>query len=169
MFLLLVSGQSLSESAANEVTRADEIKAAFIYNFAKFVEWPVDAFKTDDEPLTLCALDGSVEQRQLALIDGRVAQGRVIAQRVVDTPEQANRCHILYLPPDTTSYASALSSFVAHSVLTISENTQFVDQGGIVSLFIDGDHVRFRINLKVAQESRLKVSARMLQLAQEVR
>lgn len=169
MLLLLVSGQALSESDVYEVSRADEIKAAFIYNFAKFVEWPADAFNAEDEPLTLCALGGSVEQRQLALIDGRAAQGRVIAQRVVDTPEQASRCHILYLPSDTTSYASALSSFVAHSVLTISENTQFVDQGGIVSLFIDGDHVRFRINLKVAHESRLKVSARMLQLAQEVR
>ncbi len=162
MFLLLGSVASADD-------RAERIKAAFVYNFAKFVEWPVDAFAASDTPIRLCALSSEASNNRLDLIQGRSAQGRDIALMLLDSAQQSGNCHILYLAKPHANYDGMLATLNGKPVLTISEDVNFVDRNGMVSLFIDDNHVRFRINLKAAQATGLKVSARILQLAQEVR
>lgn len=151
--------------------RAGEIKAAFIYNFAKFVEWPASSFVSANAPLRICALDVSVDATPLRLLAGRVAQGRDIRVSSLDELAEIGQCHILYVPVTTDApRLAAVGDALRHRpVFTVSEDQAFIDHGGMVSLFIDDDRVRFSINLKLAQAAGLKVSARMLQLAQEVR
>jgi hypothetical protein len=163
--LLLIAAVSPADE------RAGEIKAAFIYNFAKFVEWPASSFASAETPLYLCTLDVAADRTPLPLLDGRVAQGRVIRMLQVRDLSAVDQCHMLYVPVTTeASRRTALIEALARrAVLTISEDQMFIDQGGMVSLFIDDDRVRFSINLKLAQAAGLKVSARMLQLAREVR
>lgn len=151
--------------------RAGEIKAAFIYNFAKFVEWPGDSFFSDDAPLRVCALDVAATRTPLSLLDGRVAQGRVIRTAQLQDISGVGQCHILYVPVTTgaSRRETLVNALARRAVLTISEDQLFIDQGGMVSLFVDDDRVRFSVNLKRAHAAGLKISARMLQLAQEVR
>jgi hypothetical protein len=175
--LLLVAG--LCQAGSQEVARhsdsatgarTGEIKAAFIYNFARFVEWPSATFATSTTPLQLCAFSGSTGGTPLSLIDGRLAQGRVIKLITITSSSQAESCQILYLTDAHRAlWDSALPKLSLRPVLTISESTDFIDDGGIVSLFIEKDHVRFRVNLTAAQQNGLKFSARILQLAQDVR
>lgn len=157
-----------SDSATG--ARAGEIKAAFIYNFARFVEWPQTTFAKATTPLQLCAFSGSTGGTPLSLIDGRLAQGRAIKLTTITSSAQAENCQILYLTDAHRAlWKSALPELSRRSVLTISEAANFIDDGGIVSLFIEKDHVRFRINLSAAKQNGLKFSARILQLAQDVR
>lgn len=176
--LLLAAGLCHAQSCYAEgrvstdagATRAGEIKAAFIYNFAKFVEWPQSTFASDSTPLQLCAFTGAVSATPLSLIDGRLAQGREIKLTTIDGPSEASACQILYLTDEhRASWFAALPDLSLRPVLTISEDANFIDNGGIVSLFIEKDHVRFRVNLTAAQQNGLKFSARILQLAQDVR
>lgn len=163
--LLLVAAVSTADE------RAGEIKAAFIYNFAKFVEWPANRFVSPDAPLYLCALDAATGNTPLDLLDGRVAQGRTIRMVQLDDLSGVGQCHILYVPATTAAdrRVALLDVLARQASLTISEDPTFIDHGGMVSLFIDNDRVRFSINLGLAQAAGLKVSARMLQLAREVR
>ncbi|MCB1836379.1 MAG: YfiR family protein [Alcanivoracaceae bacterium] len=163
--LLLVAAVSPADE------RAGEIKAAFIYNFAKFVEWPASSFASGNAPLHVCALDVVTEQTPLPLLDGRVAQGRVIRMVRLQDLSTVDQCHILYVPVTTQASrrVALVEALARRAVLTISEDEAFIDQGGMVSLFVDDDRVRFSVNLKLAQATGLKISARMLQLAQEVR
>jgi hypothetical protein len=175
--LLLVAGlchaetHDLSEHSDSVTSgRAGEIRAAFIYNFAKFVEWPQATFATTSSPLQLCAFSGSTGGTPLNLIDGRLAQGRAIKLITITSPVDAEKCQILYLTAaHRAAWFSALPELSLRPVLTISEDVNFIDNGGIVSLFIEQDHVRFRVNLTAAQQNGLKFSARILQLAQDVR
>ena len=150
--------------------RAGQIKAAFIYNFAKFVEWPLPAFKSDTAPLRLCALGGAEKDARLDLINGRLAQGHAIELETIKAADKATHCHILYISGTVQEPSGpVLASLAEQGVLTISDDINFVNDGGMVSLYIDNDHVRFSVNLKNAQRGGLKLSARILQLAQEVR
>lgn len=159
----------LLSSVACADDRAERIKAAFVYNFAKFVEWPPASFTSPEQPIRLCALASEVEHHRLDLIDGRSAQGRNIELDLIPSLEKSSDCHILYLFAPSDDKGGQLSSLHDIPVLTISEDVHFADRSGMVSLFIDDNHVRFRINLKAAQNTGLKVSARILQLAQEVK
>lgn len=177
VLLLLIGGLCHAESDAAGLrsgglasNRAGEIRAAFIYNFAKFVEWPQASFVTKTAPLQLCAFSGSTGGTPLNLIDGRLAQGREIKLIRINSPSDAERCQILYLTDaHRASWSSALATLSLQPVLTISEDVNFIDNGGIVALFVDEDHVRFRVNLTAAQQNGLKFSARILQLAQDVK
>lgn len=160
---LLVPALGLAEN------RAGEIKAAFVYNFAKFIEWPTASFPSEQAPLRICAFGDAQRDSSLSLLDGRQAQGRTIVFSRIDKSEEVSGCQVLYLSHSTNgTWHSIKSALASKPVLTISEDIRFVDAGGMVSLFIENNRARFRINLSVAQGARLKVSARILQLAQDV-
>lgn len=150
--------------------RAAEIKAAFVYNFAKFVEWPEGSFDGEQADLTLCSLSGYRINASLELIEGRSAQGRTISLKKIHSASQVEQCHILYLPEGNSSLKTEIIQLSAKiPVLTVGDYRTFIDDNGMVGLFIESNLVRFRINLHSAQASGLKVSARILNLAQEVR
>lgn len=166
--LVLLWGLGVAGFACADNTAAD-IKTAFVFNFAKFVEWPRAAFADDHAPLHLCLLGQPLEGR-LGLLNGREAQGRPIRVRTIDGPDAVPGCHLLVIGEASDAQRAALLQSAARApVLTISDSRDFPQQGGMIGLFVDASRVQFGVNLGAAQAAGLKMSARMLQLAHGVR
>lgn len=146
---------------------ADEIKAVFVYNFSKFVEWPASAFPTPTSPFQVCIWGHSPLQEKLQLLDGRETQGRIIRVRNLGNAEGGQGCHILVLSePDDTQHDQLLAELGKYAILTIGESADFVRHGGMINLFVTPEMlVQFSVNLEAAQRSGLKIGARMLKLA----
>lgn len=145
------------------------VKAGFVYNFAKFVEWPDRVFTAAAAPLRLCILGKAPLDGKLQLLAERQAQGHPI--EVIDnpSPQDWRNCQMLYLGADQASRMKTLRGALAHTpVLTISDIPNFAQQGGMIELYIEEGRVRFAINLAMAQQAGLKLDAQMLRMAKIV-
>lgn len=146
---------------------AAAIKAAFVYNFAKFVEWPAAAFNEPRSPLELCVSGPALEGR-LQQLEGREAQGHPIRVRILAGGD-VQGCHILVLGDLPAGDRNQLLQASGRgSILTIGDSGSFTREGGMIGLFVAANRVQFSVNLGAAQGAGLKLSARMLQLAYSV-
>ncbi len=153
--------------AAYGVSEA-EVKAAYILNFAKFVEWPSQQ-KPNNTILQLCitrpdALDGKLQQ-----LNGRQAGGMVIHVHPADLSQEWNTCQIVFLSAeDMDRSPTLLSTLSKHPVLTISDTPDFVMHGGVIGFLLQDNRVKFSVNLGVAKATGLHLSARLLQVADTI-
>lgn len=167
--LVLIMSVALCPLACADNSAA-EIKVAFIYNFAKFVEWPPTSFAAGNNALHVCLWGDSVLENKLHLLDGRIAQGRTINVKSLASNHDGQGCHIVVVGGGSDAQRQQMLTTVAtSSVLTISDSPGFIQQGGMISLFVAANRVQFSVNLTAAQSSGLKLSARMLQLAAPIR
>lgn len=144
-----------------EVTLEYKIKAAFLYNFVRFVEWPASALQG---PLTICVAGRNPLGTVLEdTVRGETVGGRPIVTRVILEPEPG--CHVVFMPRGSAA-PIYLRSARTTPVLTVGETDDFLDQGGIIGFVMDGGRVRFEISPQAAERVNLRVSARLLQLAQ---
>lgn len=165
---LLALATLMPELSRAEVSAA-EIKAAFVFNFAKFVEWPERTFPDPNSPILLCvAGDGDGLERQLSRLEGKEAQGRLIRVRSLGRQEATTGCHILVLEASPGERAQRLQSIGHSAVLTIADSGDFPREGGMIGLFVIANRVQFSVNLGAAQGAGLKLSSRMLQLAYSI-
>jgi hypothetical protein len=135
------------------------VKAAYVYNFIKFTDWPAEAF-TDAISLVICTDAQGELSEALGSLQGRKAGGRSIEVRRL--PEQGlDGCQVALL--DTTDNAARCDT--PHPVLTI---TTFYQQGAVIYLFLDGNKLRFSIDLGAARRAAIKLSAKLLSVAAEV-
>ena len=153
-------------AAAQDVTEP-ALKAAFIYNFAKFTEWPADVMAAG-EPLVLCVVgDAAIGEALERAVKGRTLLGRGMGvfQSVADVrPREA--CHVLYLSGVTASQAAKLLAGLRDTpVLTISDAEGFTEVGGIAQFFFEHGQLRFNVHLESAKRARLRISSRLLALA----
>lgn len=166
---LLLCGGLAAHVPARADSSASDVKAAFVYNFAKFVEWPRATFPEEHSPLQLCTWGQPFEGR-LSLLNGREAQGRPIRVRALESADAMGGCHILVMGETPEAIRSQLLDTQPRpAVLTISDNRDFIQQGGMIGLFVTANRVQFSVNLGSAQGAGLKLSARLLQLAHGVR
>lgn len=145
------------------------LKAAFIYNFAKFTEWPHDALPAT-VPFSACvmgdaptgdALERSVKGRQLA--------GRAVIVTRVQAGGALRSCHLLYMSGmNAAQLAAALEAVRGAPVLTIGDVDDFGRLGGIAEMFVESGKMRFNLNLERARRSRLQLSSKLLVLAARV-
>jgi uncharacterized protein DUF4154 len=151
---------------ARDAQREDALKAGYLFNFLKFVEWPASA-ATD--PLTVCFFgsDGVLEQLAAALSNKNIA-GRPIATRAVAAGGSLAGCQVLYVDGPQLGIATALINARAPALLTVSDGTNFLHEGGIIELFAEGNRLRFRISLDNARHANLRISSSLLQLASSV-
>lgn len=146
-----------------------DVKAAFIYNFTKFVEWP-DSALPPDAPLHLCMLGTDDIGARLRLLHGREAQGHPLHVRTLDSIADHKGCHVIYMAKNAEAQlAQLLQQLESTPVLTVSDSKGFVRKGGMIELFVESSRVQFSINTLPAQATGLKISARMLQLARVAR
>jgi len=161
--LLLAAPALPAQTAA-----APALKAAFVYNFAKFAEWPADSAKGG--PLTICVLGDMLIATELeGTIKGRTIDGReVIVLRV--QPEGVRVCHVLYLSGlDAKRSQQIVDDLQGLPVLTVSDADHFAEGGGIAGFFVDDGKMRFAINVEAAKRARLQISSRLLSLAKLVK
>ena len=144
------------------------LKTAFIYNFAKFVEWPDSAYKKNGE-FCIASLGRSPIDRELAALSGKTVQGRSIVISQISTPEEANNCQVVFISrSELVRFDSILESLRNAPVFTIADLDDFCINGGMLSLINDGGKIVFDLNIKAVQRSRLKPNPQLLRLARKI-
>jgi hypothetical protein len=147
----------------------DEIKAAFLLNFARYVEWPESAFSGSDAPVQICMLGSEGFDRVAAgIVAGKMVGPRSVEVVPVSGADAAARCHILFVGSDSGSTDDIVASLGKSSVFTVANDEGFAKQGGIANFYRAGKRIRFAINPGAAEGAGLKISSRLLRLAQLV-
>jgi len=164
--LSMSSGQPVRARSLAEY----EIKAAFMYNFAKFVQWPAEAFGQAQSPLILCVIGDDVFGTALDTIEHKLAQGRELKVRRQVRLESARSCHILFIAEsEHARLGSVLRAVSGASVLTVSDVDRFAEAGGVIGLYNIDNNVQFSINLEQARSASLQINSQLLKLAKIVR
>jgi hypothetical protein len=165
--LMAVLASSLV-SAAETPPSEYQVKAAYLLNFAKFVEWPVTAFASRDSALRICILGEDPFGRALdQLLEGEVINGRKLLAARMERPPQPGACQTLFISRSEKDVPAILSQ-VGPGVLTVSDRDGFLREGGMIAFVLDARRVRFDINLRAASGASLKISARLLNVARAV-
>ncbi len=152
-------------------SRSDEyrLKAAFVYRFPQFVEWPPAAIQ-DARTLDVCVLQPNPFGSDLEqLVTGESLGGRALRVRVITGVDALSGCHALFVGAHGESVDGVLKSAVGRPILTIGETDQFLEEGGIIALKIVDRRVRFDVSTANAQRAGLRISAQLLSLAAAVR
>ncbi len=162
IILLLPTGIFAQSSGSAEY----QVKAAFIYNFAKFVEWPDESH---DNVLVLCVLGEGSFRDTLNTIKGKVIRGKRLQVKRVKSIQDLKDCNILFI---TSSEKYNISHHIYDldglSILTVGDTEGFAEQGVIINLYIENNKVRFKVNIEAARRANLKLSSRLLKLAKIV-
>ncbi len=169
---LVVSVTLIFLGAAQAQTSLEyELKAAFLYRFTEFVEWPAQAFSTPQSPIRVCifGLDpfGNALDRTLR---GEQVKGRPLVAMRTRRMEELSACHIVFISRSEREQAAAvLSRLRENPVLSVSEAQDFLEQGGMINFVTEGARIRFEINNESAQRAGLMLSSKLLTLARAVR
>lgn len=174
MFLLLVVWTDVppvSMVCAQETDAEVEykLKAAFLLNFAKFINWPEGTFAGDEQPFKVCVLGESPFGSTLATIESRTVANRKVNLHYVNTLQEAVDCHLLFVSAsEKNNLANINAALDDHAITTVSDIKGFARDGGIIEFITREDKLAFTINLRRAREQELNIHSALLNLAQEV-
>lgn len=167
-FVALDGGRPVS--AQSNALGEYQIKAAFLFHFGQFVEWPREALKDADSPLTYCTIGedpfhGSLE----VALSGKTIGARVLRVQHFRKPQEIQGCQVLFIGAGERKLLPAILAGVkGDSVLTVGESEHFVQDGGMIGFCLEENKIRFEINLEAAQKAKFRISSRLLALAQSV-
>ncbi len=148
-----------------------QVKAVYLFNFGRFVEWPPNVATPRSEPFAVCVLgqDPFGATLDAALAGESIDRAPVVAKRI-PRPEDAVHCRVLFISSSEESQLrGVLAALDKTSVLTVSDMPQFARRGGMVQFLLDGNKVRFEVNLDATQHAGLNLSSDLLKLAIAVR
>jgi hypothetical protein len=163
---LLVLSSLLSTAVGQEIEEY-QVKAAYLYNFAKFVEWPAQSFPSSASPIVICILGedpfaGSLQEA----VRGKTASGRTLVVRPAADLPAAKACQILFVGfAEWRRSRLTLGSLAGNGVLTVGESPNFSASGGIINFKLDAGRVRFQINVAAARQAPVQISSKLLSLA----
>lgn len=148
-----------------------QVKAAYVYNFGKFVKWPASYTASQASSFPICVLDGdpfgSVLQSTLA---GETIGARPVTVKRLPKPQDATGCYILFINSTEDSHLKGILGAIGQaSVLTVSDMPDFSKRGGMIQFVLEGERVRFEINLRNAEGAGLAVTSDLLKVAVAVR
>jgi len=161
-----------AEGRAQDATVSEyQVKAAYLYNFAKFVEWPAASFSSVSAPFQICIFGpdpfGDALQN---LTRGKQVNGRSF--EILDgvtAAAQAGSCHILFVSTSASrQFEAILHGLQGRSVLIVGESQGFVGQGGMINFVLEGGRVLFEVNRRAAEQAGLKISVKLLSVAKQV-
>jgi hypothetical protein len=162
--VLAAAGSGVLAAQVNEY----QVKAFFLYNFARYVEWPAQSFKSPTDPIVICILGqnpfgGSLDEA----IRGRQVDGRPFAVRQLADVPAPGACHILFVnSPERKRFRAGAQRIGGTGVLTVGEAQEFAPGGGVINFKLDGGKVRFEIDVEAAAREHLHISSKLLSLAQ---
>lgn len=155
-------------SGEDDSARELNLRAAFVFNFARFVEWPREALP-DTASLRIGVFAPDELPAPFATLQGRLVRGHVVRIVPLGPADNPSNCHLLFCNEATAAQLTALlASARGHPVLTVGEGRDFMDRGGMIELLTRDNRLRFRIRPDAARAVGLKVGASLLQLADEV-
>jgi hypothetical protein len=160
--VLLCAGAAVT--SAQDADLEYRVKAAYLFNFTKFIEWPSAAFVGGRSfSFSICVAGRNPFGPALTTtLIGETAAGLPLAARVVNAGGAAG-CHVLFVPAGVAA-GPYLRNVDRSPVLTVGESPDFLADGGIINFVRDGGRVRFEINQAAAERAQLRISSRLLQL-----
>ena len=162
-----VAGADTAEPAT--ISREYLIKAAILYNFAKFASWPAAAFSNDTAPLRICVIGADPFGPALESLNGKTVRNRALVTAPIVKVEEAAACHILFVSASEKDRLGAILDTVsALPILTVADINRFANSGGIIALKEVDDRSRIEVNIGAADLAGLKLSSKLLRLADTV-
>jgi hypothetical protein len=168
--LILSIGIGPGLAAANPAHGEYEVKAAFLLNFARLVEWPAASFPSPHAPLVLAVLaDDDVDDSIERGVRGKTVGSHPVHVVRISRSEDVAGSHIVFVSSgDRERNRRVFQAALGKSALTVGEASDFVQDGGIINFFIEDQRVRFAINRQAAENAGLRISSRLLRLARVV-
>ena len=147
------------------------VKAAFLYHFAQFVEWPDGAFHDAKSPYVYCTVGPDAFHGVLeSTLKDKTVGARGFEVRHLKQMQEAQGCHLVFLGEfEKRQVGAAMAAVKGSPVLVVGESEQFVADGGMIGFLLEDNKVRFEVNLESTERAGLKVSAKLLALAKTVK
>ena len=150
--------------ARAEASREYQVKAAFLFNFAQFVQWPDATLGINDSLIIVTVgadpFDGALDRA----VAGKTIGAHHIEVKHVSSASEIGKCHLLFVPAGQNT-SEILAAVGDKPILTIGESDNFTDAGGDIRFFIDDGKIRFEIDPDTTSKAGLKVSSKLLGLA----
>jgi hypothetical protein len=172
MALVLIGFGLCSAASDEQPVEEYRIKAAFLFNFAKFVEWPAGSFENPADPIQLCVLGKNPFGHALDdMVAGKTVDGRPLGVRFPPSAKLAAGCHILFIAAAEMRHAGTIIAELKSSgLLTVedSDSGNHLSDGAVVLFRLEGDKVKIDIDTAAAEREKLRISSRLLTLARIV-
>ncbi len=169
---LVICGPAAYSAIGKESSRVEEglreslVKVAFLYNFARFTDWPATVFQEPVTPLRFCVLGDDPFGAPFDAIAAKRIRGRSIAVERLASTKDAAQCHLLFVSrSENPRLAEVLASLRGLPILTVADMADFAKSGGIINLKTVNSKIRFEVNLEAARLVGLRFSSRFLNLA----
>jgi hypothetical protein len=168
--LVLMCAETVGGDAMPAPTEA-HVKAVFLYNFTKYVDWPATVFPTSNTPITIGVYGENPFGEDLKnAVAGKLVGGRTVAVRQIGGAENLAQCQILFIGRSEKTHISEILATVKNlPVLTVGESDPFAENGGIVNFVKKDGRIRLEINLQSAQQANLRISSKLLSVADVVK
>jgi hypothetical protein len=169
--LILAVCFGLSAQTLGQTVEVSQLKAAYLYNFAKFVEWPSGVFRNAGDPAVICVVgDERTSDILEPAVAGKKANGRTVEARRPHSPEEFKSCHVLFIGfSDKEHIAQLLNGLQRSSVLTVGQSDQFIPLGGMINLALKNTTIELEIDPEASNAVGLKISSRLLVVARLVK
>jgi hypothetical protein len=163
-------GSGTSNSCAEPKSKEYHIKAAFLLNFAKFMEWPSQVFPDTSSSLTLYILGKDPFDEALKTIEDKIVKKRKLVIKRTLSVEDIKECHILFICTSEKKKLSEIFTKIKDKpILTVAETNNFCQSGGIVNFIVVKNKIRFEINVDAAKRTGLKISSKLLKLSKIIK
>lgn len=161
--LLLIGTQDIRV----QVSREYQLKAAFLFNFCQFVDWPAEAFSSPDAPLIIGVLGQNPFGSYLEeTVSGERIDGHPVEIKYYKETNEVNDCHIVFISGNDVKEASdGIAAVKGKSILTIGDQPGFLKQDGMIRFMNQQNKIRFEINVEATRSAGLEVSSKLLRLA----
>jgi hypothetical protein len=148
-----------------------QVKAVFLFNFAKYVDWPATAFSNATAPITIGVIGtGSFDDSIQHVVEGKTINGRRFVIKHLAADSELAGCHILFISHSEASrMGPILDRAGALPILTVGEDEQFARNGGIINFVLKNGNVRLEIDLAAAKKAGLSISSKLLAVADVVK
>jgi hypothetical protein len=169
LLLGLVALAAAARPAVAQSVSAPDLKAAFLFNFARFADWPA---LPPDAPIVLCVSgDDPLASALASTLRGQAAENRGVAvTRLASGDASWRACQVLFIGgANKSQIARVVGDAATMPILTVSDTARFAEAGGMIELYLDNGRMRFAINIDAVQRSHVRLSSRLLGLAKIVR
>jgi hypothetical protein len=171
--LVLMAASSITLASQDElVAREYKIKAAYLYNLIKFINWPATVTHSDtvDNPHTaICVYGENPFADHLDKLNEKKAKGLPIKVSYIDQTSALDTCHLIFFTKTNPSPTEFLRQAINHPLLTVGEDSLFLENGGIVSLVVEQNNIQLHINLTQAKKLGFEISGNLLEIAKVIK
>lgn len=164
------SSQAWGQSNSLEVVKEYQVKAAFLLNFIKFIEWPTGTFATPSEEIRISVYGRNpFDSVTCAELTARTINGRAVVVVVAEDTAEIAKCHVLFVPSTQERLVETLPQLAEqHHILTVGEANGFINRTGMIGFVREHNLLRFEINLAAIDHAGIRISSQVLRLASSV-